>query len=36
MTPFMAYATVASLLPIVGLWAALTALLIYPLLGTSR
>ena len=32
----MAYATVAGLPPIVGLWAALPALLIYPLLGTSR
>ena len=32
----MAYATLAGLSPIVGLWAALAPLLIYALLGSSR
>ncbi len=32
----MAYATVAGLPAIVGLWAAVPALLVYPFLGTSR
>ncbi len=32
----LAYATLAGLNPVVGLWAALPPLLIYPLLGTSR
>ena len=32
----MAYATVAGLDPVVGLWAALPALVVYPLLGSSR
>jgi sulfate permease, SulP family len=32
----MAYAQVAGLHPVVGLWAALPALVVYPLLGSSR
>ena len=32
----MAYATVAGLAPVAGLWAALPALVVYPLLGSSR
>ena len=32
----MAYATVAGLPPVTGLWAALPALVVYPLLGSSR
>ena len=32
----MAYATVAGVAPVVGLWAALPALVVYPLLGSSR
>ena len=32
----MAYATVAGLPPVTGLWAALPALVIYPVLGSSR
>ena len=32
----MAYAAVAGLSPIVGLWASLPALVLYPLLGSSR
>ncbi|WP_062436656.1 SulP family inorganic anion transporter [Herbidospora daliensis] len=32
----MAYATVAGLPPVAGLWAALPALALYPLLGSSR
>ena len=32
----MAYATLAGLSPIVGLWAALAPLLIYTLVGSSR
>jgi sulfate permease, SulP family len=32
----MAYATVAGVAPIVGIWATLPALAIYPLLGSSR
>jgi SulP family sulfate permease len=32
----MAYATVAGLTPVAGLWASLPALVIYPLIGSSR
>ncbi|TDP31546.1 sulfate permease family protein [Nocardia ignorata] len=32
----MAYATVAGLSPVVGLWAAITPLAVYAVLGTSR
>ncbi|WP_033247707.1 SulP family inorganic anion transporter [Nocardia carnea] len=32
----MAYATVAGLPPVVGLWAAIGPLVLYPLLATSR
>ena len=32
----MAYATVAGLPPVTGLWAALPALVVYPVLGSSR
>jgi len=32
----MAYATVAGLQPVAGLWAALPALVVYALLGSSR